>query len=157
MGFPDFVSFEIHRTPSRGRYLLDLHAAAARLDTTAIRAGLERVQRVRNLGVRPGDVALSGTYQETLLLLVLSDTAAATRRLDAVLQNLPAVRSDVLSDVPQTASLVRAMALRATLAAQAGDTTVSHWWARNVLALWSDADPPLAGVVRSMRAITGER
>jgi hypothetical protein len=155
LGFPDFVAFETHRLPNRGSYLLELHAAAARLDTTAVRAGIDRIWRVR-AALRPGDIGLTAIYQESLLLLLLNDTTAAVRHLDGVLQDLTSVRSDVIPDIAQTASLVRAMALRAALADKMRDTMTSRWWARNVLALWSEADPPLASVVRNMRGIAGE-
>ena len=101
-----------------------------------------------------GSVALTGTYQEARLLLALRDTAGAIRHLDAVLLNLGGIRSDVLPDVAQTGSLLRAMTLRAELASAAGDRTTARWWAGNVATLWSDADPPLRNVVSRMRVLS---
>jgi hypothetical protein len=100
-----------------------------------------------------GNVALTGTYQEARLLLALRDTMSAIRHLDAVLLNLSGIRSDVLPDVAQTGSLLRAMALRAELAGAVGDRTTARWWAGNVTTLWSEADPPQREVVNRMRAL----
>ena len=47
------------------------------------------------------------------------------------------------------------MALRAELADQAGDSTTAHRWSREVLTLWSDADPELQPTIASMRRIEG--
>jgi hypothetical protein len=46
------------------------------------------------------------------------------------------------------------MALRAELAAAAGDWTAAARWARAVTALWRDADPDLGAVVARMAALT---
>jgi tetratricopeptide (TPR) repeat protein len=154
LGFPEFAALELHRAPSRGNYLLDLHADAVRGDASAQRARLARIWSMR-ASLRPGDVAVTGTFQEARVLLGLADTAAAIRHLDGALLGLSALRSDAIPDVAQSASLVRAMALRGELASRAGDRAVATWWARNVLLLWSDADPPLHGVVSRMRAIAG--
>jgi hypothetical protein len=154
--FPEAATVETHRTPGRASYLLDVQAALVRGDSTGARAMLDQVWRLR-AGLPAGNVSLVGTYQEARALLLLRDTALVIRRLDAVLMHLADVRSDVLPDAAQTASLVRAMALRADLAAAARDTTNARWWAGNTLALWSEADPPLSPVVNRMRAITGAR
>jgi hypothetical protein len=155
VGFPDLTAAEAHRAPSRGSYLLDLQAAAGRGETGAVRAGLAHIWSLRG-NLPAGDVALTGTYQEARLLLVLRDTATAMRHLDAVLLNLGSLRSDVLPDVAQTGSLLRAMALRAELAAVTGDRTTARWWAGNVGTLWRDADPAQRAVVTRMRAWSGD-
>jgi serine/threonine-protein kinase len=155
VGFPDLTAAEAHRAPSRGSYLLDLQAAAGRGETGAVRAGLAHIWSLRG-NLPAGDVALTGTYQEARLLLVLRDTASAIRHLDAVLLNLGSLRSDVLPDVAQTGSLLRAMALRAELAAVTGDRTTARWWAGNVGTLWRDADPAQRAVVTRMRAWSGD-
>jgi hypothetical protein len=45
------------------------------------------------------------------------------------------------------------MALRAELAAAAGDAATAGRWARAVVVLWSDADPTLASLVARQRAL----
>ena len=154
VGFPELTAAEAHRAPSRGNYLLDLQAAAGRGETSAVRLGLSHIWTMRG-GLPAGDVALTGTYQEARLLLLLRDTTAAIRHLDAVLMNLGTVRSDVLPDVAQTGSLLRAMALRAELAGAVGDRTTARWWAGNVSTLWSEADPSQRSVVNRMRVLVG--
>jgi hypothetical protein len=47
------------------------------------------------------------------------------------------------------------MALRAELAAAAGDRALAARWARAVITLWSDADPPLAPTLARMRQLGG--
>src|SRR5207247_2567613 len=49
----------------------------------------------------------------------------------------------------------RAMALRAELAAAAGDQRTARWWAQRVTTLWRDADVPLQPLVRRMRLLAG--
>jgi hypothetical protein len=156
VGYPDLTGAEAHRAPSRGSYLLDLQAAAGRGESGAVRAGLAHIWSMRG-DLPPGAVALTGTYQEARLLLGLRDTSTAIRHLDAVLMNLSGLRSDIVSDVAQAGSLLRAMALRAELAAAAGDRTTAAWWARNVGTLWSDGDPPQREVVSRMRVLSGDR
>ena len=153
VGFPDVTAREVHRAPSRGSYLLDLQAAVERGETSTVRLGLSHIWTMRG-DLPAGSVALTGTYQEARLLLALRDTTGAIGHLDAVLLNLSGMRSDVLPDVAQTGSLLRAMALRADLAAAVGDRTTARWWAGNVALIWSEADPPLRPVVDRMRALT---
>ena len=66
---------------------------------------------------RPGDVAFDATYHEAQLLLALGDTTAATHLLDLSLDALPTLGTHLLDQVPDIATLVRGMALRAVLAA----------------------------------------
>jgi hypothetical protein len=83
----------------------------------------------------------------------LGDTAAATHLLDLSLNALPTLGTYLLDQLPQTATLVRGMALRAELAAKAGDSATAKRWARDVMTLWSGADPELQPVVSRMQAI----
>ena len=56
---------------------------------------------------------------------------------------------------PEVATSVRGMALRAELAAVAGDQTTARHWARERVALWSAADPELQPHRTRMHAICG--
>jgi hypothetical protein len=154
VGFPDMTAAETHRAPSRGSYILDLQAAVERGETSAVRLGLSHIWTMRG-NLPAGQVALTGTYQEAQLLLALRDTTSAIRHLDAVLLNLGGLRSDVLPDVAQTGSLLRAMALRAELAGAVGDRTTARWWAGNVSLLWKDADGAQRAVVNKMGVLLG--
>jgi hypothetical protein len=59
----------------------------------------------------------------------------------------------IRDDPTEAAGLVRAMALRAELAARAGDRSTARQWAEPVTILWLDADPELRPVVDRMRAL----
>jgi hypothetical protein len=155
LAFPEYAAIEAHRGPPSRNYVLTLQAALAAGDTAAVRAELDRIRAVRGTQLRPGDIAVTGTYHEARLLLALRDTAAAVRQLDGVLLGLATLRSDAVPDVAQSASLVRAMALRAELAARLGDRTTAGWWAGNVVTLWGGADAALAPTLAAMRAIAG--
>jgi len=87
------------------------------------------------------------------LLLALGDTAEATRLLDLPLNALPTLGAGLLDQVPQVATLVRGMALRAELAAQAGDSTEAKRRAGDVLVLWANADPEMQSTLERMRSL----
>ena len=104
---------------------------------------------------RPGDVAFDATYHEAILLLRVSDTAGAVRRLDLSLNALPTLGTYALDQLPQVATLVRGMALRAELGDRRGESNTAREWARKVLVLWARADPELEPTLAKMRAIAG--
>ena len=152
LAFPERGRRPAHRPGVSDRYLLTLQWELATGDTIKLREEFEQLRRLR-AGMRPGDVAFDAIYHEAHLLLALQDTAAATRLLDLSLDALPTLRTDVLEELPQVATLVRGMALRAELAAQSGDSTQARRWARGVLVLWAAADPELQPTLHRMRAI----
>jgi hypothetical protein len=63
--------------------------------------------------------------------------------------------TDLIDQLPEVATLVRGMALRAELAARAGDPTAARRWAQDVLTLWSNADSELQPTITRMRIIAG--
>jgi hypothetical protein len=91
------------------------------------------------------------------LHLAIGDTAEATHLLDLSLNALPTLGTYLLDQLPQVTTLVRGMALRAQVAAQAGDSSLAKHWAQNVILLWSGADQELQPTVARMRAIAGTR
>jgi hypothetical protein len=99
------------------------------------------------------DVALETAYPEAWTLLTIGDTGAAVASLDAALGSLPKREHDLLVDVAAAGALVRAMALRAELAANRTDRVTAVRWARAVAVLWSDADSFLQPVARRMAAM----
>jgi hypothetical protein len=101
----------------------------------------------------PGEVALQNVYHEAWLLLQLGDSTAAADYLDRSLAALQALRTSVVSEGPQAASLVRAMALRAELADRAGQDAVAREWATHVVELWQDGDAFVRPLVDRMRGI----
>ena len=122
-------------------------------DFVHMRAILDSAAALR-AGFRPGDLALDFTLQEAWLRAAAGDTAAAERQLDLVLDALPTLsaRTAVL-EVAQSAALGRAMLLRADLAAARHDRATAARWARNVVELWSSADPALRPAVQRMQAL----
>jgi hypothetical protein len=125
----------------------------ARGDTAGVREEFRTLRQARQ-SLRPGDVAFDGTYHEARLLLAIGDTTQAVRLLDLSLEALPTLGTDLIDQVPQVATLVRGMALRAELAASAGDTVTAKRWARDVSLLWSGGDPELQSILSRMHAIS---
>jgi tetratricopeptide (TPR) repeat protein len=124
-------------------------------DTLTIRATLDTVHAAR-ADLRPGDVAISGTYLEARVLLAIGDTAAATDLIRRPLEAIATLGTLLLHDVQQAAALVRAMALRADLAMLAGDSVTARRWALPVVELWSQADnEELQATWERMRRIAG--
>jgi hypothetical protein len=107
--------------------------------------------------LKPGEVSLDYTFQESWLRAAIGDTLAATRQLDLVLNSLSMQTVSLLRWIEQAAALPRAMALRAQLAAARGEDDVARRWGSGVLALWRDADPELAPVIARMRAFADPR
>jgi len=140
-------------TLSGADYLLDLQLASYAGDTAAVRAGLQRLAKLRT-GFRPGDIAIEVTLQEAMLQLVLGDSLAAARRLDGVLQALPSFGEDLVGRVQQAGALVRIMKLRAELAARTGEHDVARRWTTPVVTLWSSAEPSFRQQAEDLRRLT---
>lgn len=152
LSFPEVGLSDLHGPETGGSYLLAMQWALARHDTAAVRARFASLAELRQ-DLRPGDLACFAVYHEALLLLALRDTAVVINRLDAFLDALPTVGSDLGTVASETAMLVRIMVLRADLAATLGETRVAQRWGGAVMTLWQDADPPLRPTVERMRAL----
>jgi tetratricopeptide (TPR) repeat protein len=138
--------------PSDGYFVSDAQWLLARGDTSAARARLA-ASRLVQAGFTSGDVLPELAYQEAFVWAAARDTAAAEAFLDLSLENLQAAPTMLLVEPPQSASLVRAMALRARLAARRGDPARARRWAAAVDTLWSGGDPELRSVVDSLRRL----
>ena len=123
-------------------------------DTAALRARLASLRASRDATL-PGATTMDETYQESWLLLSIGDTAAAVQALELPLGALPTF-DDNLLDPAEAGALVRAMALRARLAATAGDRESAVRWARAVLTLWANGDAGVQDVTARMRRILAE-
>jgi tetratricopeptide (TPR) repeat protein len=151
MAFPVVGAGSLHRLDAPS-YLLRLQARLAAGDAAGVRAGLDSLGAIRR-GLRPQDVTMGAFYQEMWLRLQAGDTATAVEALDRMFADLSLLSTAVLSDVTNSAALVRAMALRAML-----DTDRDRGgrrWARAVTTLWRDAAPELAPITRAMHALGG--
>jgi hypothetical protein len=89
----------------------------------------------------PGELGIEAVYLESWLRLALGDSAGAGRELDASLNGLPLQRAASFEAIHGPALLVRAMALRASIAFNQRDFDTARRWATAVLDLWKSADP----------------
>jgi eukaryotic-like serine/threonine-protein kinase len=151
LAFPERGIRPMHRRKA-GRYLLQMQWLLGQKDTTGLRESFKQLKEVQR-DLRPGDVAFDATYHEAWLLLAIGDTAQATQLLDLSLDALPTMRTEILDQLPQVATLVRGMALRADLAAARHDSTTAKRWARDVVLLWSGADPELQPTVHRIQGL----
>jgi hypothetical protein len=156
LAYPERGVRPMHRPNAGGNYRLVMQWKLSRGDTAGVREDFKSLREVRR-GLRPGDVSFDGTYHETRLLLAIGDTAEATRLLDLSLQALPTLGTDLIDQVPEVATLVRGMALRAELAARAADPSTAKHWAQDVLVLWSDADRELRPTIERMQELVAGR
>ena len=155
MAYPVLGPSGVHRADATN-YLLGMQALLARGDTGAVRARFDTLNALWREQA-PGTVAMGGTFQVVVLMLQLGDTADATERLETSLNALPTFSPSMLSDVPDPGALVRSMALRAELAARAGDSATARRWAEPVTILWRDADAELQPLVQQMTSIVAGR
>ncbi len=122
-------------------------------DIARTRVILDSISAVRS-GFRPGDIALDHTVQEAWLRAASGDTAAAERQLDLVLDALPTLSAlTAVREGAQSAAVGRAMVLRADLAVARRDSLTARRWARNVVDLWTHADPSLGPTVERMKTV----
>ncbi len=154
LAFESIGLSDVHRAEAGGDHVIKMQWAMAHGDTAAVRAELARQAGFRTRS-RAGDVAMDGTYGEARMFLQLGDTAAALALLDLSLQALPTLGTYLLDQPEQVGCAVRAMALRAELAARARDDATAARWARAVMTLWAKADPPLESSLQRMRALAG--
>jgi hypothetical protein len=151
--FPLIGAGPVHRRYAGGLWPMDLQWSLMHGDTSVVRASLAGVLQQARDG--PGDVTIDFAYQFAELALAIGDSATALELIGAPLDALQASGTDLLEFVAETGGFVRAMALRAELAARTGDQGTAREWASAVVTLWSNADAPLQPVVERMRALGG--
>jgi eukaryotic-like serine/threonine-protein kinase len=155
LAFPERGLRPVHRPKAGGNYRLEMQYLLAKGDTAGVERVFAELAELRR-GDRPGEVAFDGTYHEAWLLLALGDTAAGIQLLDLSLNALPTMSSYLLDQLPQVATLIRGMALRAELAARQRDSAAAKQWAGRVSLLWAGADPELRSTLQRMRTIAGQ-
>jgi tetratricopeptide (TPR) repeat protein len=154
LAFPERGVRPVHRAKAGGNYRLVMQWKLAQGDTAGVREEYRKIREVqRNL--RPGDISFDATYHEAWLLLEIGDSAEAAQLLDLSLQAMSTLGTDLIDQLPEVATLVRGMAMRAELAARAGDPTTARRWAQDVLTLWSNGDAELQPTITRMRSIAG--
>jgi hypothetical protein len=142
--------------PIAGDYLLDLERALQRGDRAEAGRQLGAINAIR-AGQRPGDVAIDATLAEVRALLFHGDTATARERVSRIIDALPTLSSDLLSETTQAAALVRSMALRAELAAIAGDSAEAGHWASVVMTLWHGGEGDIPAALARLRSLTRQQ
>ena len=135
--------------------LVMLEQALAVHDLRAFHAIYDSLAAARSLD-RPGDTSMDYTYMESWMFSSLGDTAGAIRHLDRSLEALPTLGAFLLDYPAHSAALVRAMGLRAELAAAAGDRATAARWGAAVAVLWARADPELQPYVRRLCGLAGK-
>ena len=139
-----------------GAPMLEMQWALVNHDSAGVRRAFERGRSMRRMAL-PGDIALDHVFHEAWVLVQVGDTATARESLDRSLAALSALRTSVSREPAQAGGLVRAMALRAELAAAAGDRATARRWAEPVMILWRDADPELRPTTGRMRQLVESR
>ena len=152
LAFPVIGFAAVRDVDPGSNVLLQMQRALADGNYVNLRADLAAQRGVRRQRL-PGSISIDAVYHEAWLLLALGDTSAAVEHLDASLEALPTLSTSLLRELPEAASLARAMALRAELASHNHDDATARKWARAVATLWAGADGELQTVVDRMRNI----
>jgi len=147
-----FPSFQFAEMAELGHldFVVGAQMSALSGDTVAVRRVFDDVKRTRR-SIAPSDIPPEGVYAEARLLRFVGDAPAAVAWLDPWLATLAGTAPGTLSSPANAGTLVRAMALRADLAYQTGDTETARKWASVVAILWQNADDFVQPTVRSMR------
>jgi hypothetical protein len=129
--------------------LLAAQASFAHGDADAALATLEGITAGRE-GFPVEDISIDMVFAEASLLHALGQNHKSSALLDGILLRLPRVQPDNLSRMGRSGPLVRAMALRAELAAEEGDTISAQRWASAVTVLWENGERSVQPLLRSM-------
>ena len=134
LAFPITGAGWIHRHGDQHSPLARMQRLLVAGDTTALRRQLDTFV-VERAAYRAGDVSIDQIHQEAELRLAIGDTIAAAALLDRSLSALRTLGFELVHHVPEAAGLVRAMALRASLARAGGDARTANRWSSAVSAL----------------------
>lgn len=154
LAFPAYVSPAIDSLAAHGDALAAAQQSWMRRDTVATFRRLADLAGGRRT-LAPEDVKLEALVPESALLLATGDASAALARLTATLDVQSASELQTLRTPAGAASLVRAMAMRADLAARVGDHAQARRWAHACLAIWAGAEAGLQPLVRRLEGIVG--
>jgi hypothetical protein len=132
--------------------LIRIQQVAARGDRGGVRRMLDSIAATRR-GMRPGAISLDRVIQDAWLTEFSGDPQGAANMLDLTLTALPTLSSFIVTEPVMAASVGRAMAYRAELAARLKDPSTAALWASRVLTVWSHADANLAPTMARMRRL----
>jgi serine/threonine protein kinase len=143
------------QSPSSGSFGATLYAAWRDRDLPRAQEALrDRAENRRAGFVRASDISMDVLYQEAAVLSALGDERGALAWLAPTLDSLALAEPLAFAEVAQAGPLIRAMALRARLAAAAGDMRAARAWANTVMVLWSKPDDFLNSTVSRLRQLT---
>ncbi len=131
---------------SAGNRWLNIQLALARGDSTRARSDMWQAD---SSAVRGGvsEVAFEIALLNSRIWLVLGDTASAMRAVSTAVDLVRTSGDQLIQRPTATASFVRALVQRASLAELRGDTAQARLWGSRAWLLWRDADPMLAPVL----------
>lgn len=135
--------------------LANLQKAFAHNDTTEVKRRFRAIAQTHRW-YRPADISLDRAYQEAWLRAATGDTADAIAQLDQSLNAIPGISTSALLEPGAAAAAGRAMALRAELAQNSGDSRTARRWAAAVSELWAGADPALQPTVARMKVLAAQ-
>jgi len=136
--------------------LMRMQHLAAADDRRGVQRMLDSLAQTRQ-GIRPGALSIDHLVQEAWLAEFAGDPRRAAERLDVVLTALPTLSSFVVTEPVMAASIGRAMAYRAELAARLQDPSSAALWASRVLTLWAHADRTLDPTLSRMRRLAARQ
>ena len=152
LAYPTYRFVTARELVGSGDYLLDAMEALSSGDSSVARRALYDGLLVPPLSTqeeRPADAL----FPEAWLFVRLQESRTAMHWLDILLDRLYGKALNAPTNPVEAGPLVRAMALRAELAATAGQSDTARLWARSVSTLWSDADRPQQPVVARMHGL----
>jgi len=129
LAFPDYRIALVRTLAGEGYGLLDAQAAFLGGDTAGARRILD-VAALGRLSIAPEDRTLDVLFPEASLRAALGDVRGAVAWLDPTLNVLAKTPPQSLSEPTRAGSLIRAMALRARLAALLHDSAGAALWSK---------------------------
>src|SRR6266511_3168739 len=129
LAFPDHHLPVIRELAGHGYDLVDAQAAFLAGDTAAVRRILD-VAATARVANAPEDRTVDVLFPEASLRAAIGDVRGAIAWLDPTLSALARTPPQSLGDPARAGCLIRAMALRARLAASLGDSQTATLWSR---------------------------
>ena len=160
IGRPARMTYPIYRfrgleSLAKGNdYLINAQWAFERGDRRTAESLLVDVRTGARAGAPPVVIVLDGLLPEVQLLTLMGKRESATAELDSTLMAQRFIAPHLMASVASAGILVRAMAWRADIAAEMGDTATARLWANPVAILWAGADSYLQRTVKRMVQLT---
>jgi len=114
---------------------------------------LLREARAARRHLLPADLTFDTLYPEAWLIAKTGDRAGALAWITPALDAVASMPPQLIEDPASVATLVRAMAYRAELAADRGDTRGARAWAQCVDVLWEDSEPAVKNLLVQIHRI----